>query len=789
MIRNYLLGALRDFKRHKGYSFINISGLTVGIVCFILMVLWVQDELSFDRYHENANEIYRVIGKMNMASKTNLLVRTPNALGPALKNEFPEIINFTRSRVVQGWPVQCGEKKFLDDYIAWADASIFDMFTYNFVKGNPKTVFNDMHSVVITERLAKKYFADEDPMGKIISISNDDFKVTGIIKNIPDNSSFFFDCIFPISNTEAYHHIDLDAWKGMRMFSTYIQLQKNSSRKELEKKIPGIIKKHDPESNMDIYLQPLTDIHLKSKFEADLYNYNQGDIIYVYLLSIVALSILFIACFNYMNLSTARSEDRAKGIAIRKVAGASRMDIVKQFLGEAIILSLIALIFAVILVYYLLPVFNSLSGKHLTFGLLGRLPFLLGMVALAVVTGIISGSYPAFLLSSFRPAAMLKGSGSTQKKRGAYLRKTLVVVQFTVAIVLILSTVVIYAQLVFLRTKDLGFNPHNVVVFTAAHQLNQDDEGKKALFMSNPNVLNLCLADAPMFLSERETDDVNWEGKNPGEKFTVYPARIDYGYIELYQMKLVEGRSFSKEFATDTSAYILNETAVKMTGYKSPLGKRFWVNGREGTIIGVVKDFHHRSLYGKIIPAVLMVPYEFGMASIRISPVNIAETIRFLENIWNQINRGPYPFSYTFVDEKIANLYKSEQKIGAIAQLSTLITLVVSCLGLFGLALYTSRQRTKEIGIRKISGASVSGMVWLISKGFVQLAAVGLIIACPLAWYGMDKWLQNFAYRINIQWWMFVFTGVVALAIAFLTVSFQVIKAARANPIDSLRYE
>jgi putative ABC transport system permease protein len=685
--------------------------------------------------------------------------------------------------------VQYGEKRFLGDIIAMTDSSFFEMFSFPIIKGNPKTVFNDKRSLVVTEGFAKKYFGDEDPMNKVLKLTGFDFKITGVMKNIPNNSHLKFDCIFPIRNTEEFNHVDFSSWQGLQLFQTYIQVQKGTSWKELEKKISGIVRKYDPESKMDIYLQPLTDIHLKSKFDLDLYNNNQGDIAYVYLLSVLALAILFIACFNYMNLSTARSADRAKGIAIRKVSGANRMDIIKQFLGEAIVLSFIALFFAVALVYFLLPVFNDLSGKQLTFNLLGRIPYVLGLIILTAVTGIISGSYPAFLLSSLQPVNVLKGSGSTPKKRGAYLRKVLVVAQFAVAIILILSTVVINTQLGFIRTKDLGFNPHYVINFFAAHQIEQNFEGKKALFLSNPNVLNFCNGAAPMFLYESETEDVNWEGKNPSDKIVMYPSRIDYGYIELYQMKMVEGRSFSKKFSTDTSAYILNETAVKTTGLKSPVGKRFRLNGQEGRIIGVVKDYHHRSLHNKIIPVVLMPTYSHGMASIRISPSNVAETLRFLDNTWNKINQSPYPFTGIFLDDKIAALYKSEQKMGTIAQVATLITLLISCLGLFGLASYTSRQRTKEIGIRKVSGASVSTIVWLISKDFMKWVMVALIIACPTAWYTMNRWLQNYAYRTGIEWWMFVCTGIVALLIGFFTVSYQSIKAARTNPVDSLKYE
>lgn len=789
MIKNYLLDALRNIRKHKGYSFINISGLAVGIACCILILLWVQDELSFDGFHENGDEIYRVITEKKIAENAIDSVLTPNPLGAALKKDFPEIINFNRALTIDNWVVQYGEKRFLNDVIAMTEPSFFEMFTFPFVKGNPQTVFNDMRSLVITEHFAGKYFGDEDPMGKVMKFSGFDFKVTGVIKDVPLNSHIMFDCIFPLTNLRELAHINLESWSDRTIFSTYIQVQKNTDWKQLEKKISGIVKKYAPQSGIDIYLQPLKDIHLRSKFDGDLRNYNQGDIVYVYLLSTIALCILFIACFNYMNLSTARSADRAKGIAIRKVSGAGRMDIIKQFLGEAIILSFIALIFAVILVYFLLPVFNDLSSKQLSFGLFSRIWFLLGLILLAVVIGIVAGSYPALLLSSFQPVSILKGSGSTPKKKGAYLRKSLVILQFAIAIILILATIVIYTQLKFLRTTDLGFDPTNVINFISMHQLDQNFEGKKALFMSNPNVINFCRGSLPLLRSESGTENVNWEGKNPNERIMMYPAPIDYGYIELYNMKMVEGRSFSKKFSTDVSAFILNETAVKATGMKSPVGKRFQIDGRDGLIIGVVKDFHHRSLHGKIMPVVLMLFYNEAYATIRINPVNIPETLRFLEKAWSKINWSPYPFTFTFASDTVRDLYKSEQKMRNIAVYATLITLLVSCLGIFGLALYSSRQRTKEIGIRKVSGATIASIVWIISKEFLKWVLIALVIACPPAWYAMNRWLQSYAYRTGIEWWMFALTGAAALAIGFLTVSYQAIKSASANPVDSLRYE
>jgi putative ABC transport system permease protein len=789
MIKNYLQDASRNIKNRKGYSFINISSLTIGLLCFILLFMWVREEISFDRFHLDKDELYRVIEKNPLADNEIHTVMTHNPLGPTLKNEYPEVINFTRTRIVQGWVIILGDKQFTNDNIAIVDPSFFKMFTFPFIKGNAKTALNNMRSVVLTERMAKKYFADQDPLDKVLQITGFDFKVTGIIKDVPLNSHIMFDCVIPLINMKYFWETDFERWDSHINFSTYIQLQKNSSGKELSKKITDIVKKNIPESKTEVYLQPLSDIHLYSKLDVDINNYKQGNITYVYLLSILALAVLFIACFNYMNLSTARSADRTKGIAIRKVSGASRGNIIRQFLGETIFLSMIALILAVILVYFLLPLFNDLSGKQLTFNLLLKIPFLLELIAIAVVIGLIAGSYPALYLSSFQPVTIMKGGGITPQKGKLFFRKTLVIIQFAIAIFLILSTIVIYTQLEFMRNKDLGFDPHNIITFFTAHQLENNFEEKKALFMSNPNVLNFSMGGVPMFLFESETDDVSWEGNDPNERITIFPSHIDIGYIELYKMKILEGRSFSKEFPTDVSAFILNETAVKAMGLKSPLGKRLRVNGQEGTIIGVVKDYHHRPLQAKIIPVVLMLNYAHGMASVRLHPQNVAETLHFLEKTWNKINRSPYPFTYTFADETIDNLYKSEGRIGAIAKYSTLITLLISCLGLFGLSSYTSRQRTKEISIRKISGASVSGIVLLLSKEFIRWIITALIIAYPLAWYGMSRWLQSYAYRIGIEWWMFVFTGAAALVIGFFTVGYQAIKAARANPIDNLRYE
>lgn len=790
MFKNYMLEAFRNIKKNKEYSFVSILGLTIGIACFILVFMWIHEEIYFDMFHKNSHEIYRIVVKKTLTKNTIHSVGTPNPLGPTLKNEFPEIINFTRTMLSTGWVIQYEDKKFFNsDITAYGDPSFFDIFTFPFIKGNPKTALNDPNSVVITENFAKKYFGDEDPMNKVIKFTYENLKVSGVMKNIPKNSHIQFDCILPIKNTERYFHRSFESWQGLNDFYTYIQVNKGTSQKELEKKIINIIKKNDPQSNSEIYLQPLKDIHLKSKYEGDYRNHEQSNIMYVYILSTLALSILCIACFNYMTLSTVRLLDRAKGISIRKAVGASRMDIIKQFLGESLIFSFIAFIFAVILVYFLLPLFNVISGKQFTFNLLFELPLLLQIIGFTFIIGIISGIYPSFTFSAVSPMNIMKKMGSTSIEKGKYLRKSLIFLQFGIAIILILSTIIIYVQMNFIKTKDLGFNTNNVYNFLTGHQFDVNFAEKKSLFMSNPNVLDFCMGGAPLSPNDYATNDVSWEGKNPEEQISICPRQIDYGYIEFYGIKIIEGRSFSKTFSMDSSAYIINETAAKNIGLTSPIGKKLRINGREGTIIGIVKDYHHLTLYKNIMPVVLMLPFEGAMGSVRINPLNIPETLKYLENTWNKINRSPYPFTGNFLDEKIADLYKAEKRMGMIGQFSTIIALLISCLGLFGLASYTSRQRTKEIGLRKVSGATVSNIVWLISKEFMKWVGIAIIIALPTGWYIMNSWLQKFAYRTEFEWWMFVLTSVIALAIAFFTISFQVIKAARANPVDSLRYE
>ncbi len=786
MFKNYLKITLRNIKKQKGYSFINIAGLAVGLACCIIMLLWVQDELSWDRFHKNADEIYRVIAEQQTKDQIIHNARTPDPLAPVLKEQFPEIVNVIRYQSFSGWTVRYGEKAFLNDNLGTADPAFFEMFTFPFIKGDPKTALQDRHSIVITEDMAKKYFGNEEPMDKIISIGID-FKVTGVIKNLPHHSHLHFDCIFPIINMEDMWSENFEDWERI-VFYTYVQLQKSGYVNNFSQKISNVVKNHYPESNINkIFLQPLRETHLYSTFQWDLDNYKQGNISYVYIFTLTALCILFIACINFMNLSTARSSIRAKEIGVRKVTGAFRMDIIKQFFGESILLSFISLFFAIFLTYLFLPVFNKLSDKQLILDFSSNIEFIIGLTAITILTGVISGSYPALFLSSFQPSRVLKDLSLTGKSSRSTLRKILVITQFSFTIILILSTTVIYNQLDYIRNRDLGFDKDHII-YAAEGPFRNKPEAVKSELLKNPSILHVTYSRPPNGKPWAESN-FNWEGKNPSEMIVMYTNVVDYDYLKTFKMEMVEGRFFSRDFAVDTSNYVINEAAAKAMGIVSPVGKLFSHGEREGNIIGVIKDFHLSSLHSEIEPLVLEMSHEPHHISIKITATNLPETISYIERVWEKLSGGKDPLSYEFLDETIDNFYRTEKKIGLVFRYFTLLVIFISCLGLFGLSSFTAEQRTKEIGIRKVLGASVSGMVMLLSKEFTKWVLLANIIGWPVSYFIMNHWLRNFAYRTNIGWWTFLLAGMMTLFIALLTISYQSIKAATANPVESLRYE
>jgi putative ABC transport system permease protein len=639
----------------------------------------------------------------------------------------------------------------------------------------------------LTEEMAAKYFGDEDPIGKTIKADNQwDFQVTGVMKNIPSNSHLQFDFLIPFIFGRELNYT-VDRW-GNSQFRTYVQIQTGVPVQEVIQKISGhLFEKPTIEKDARLNLQPLTRIHLYSNYEFDSAH---GDITYVTLFSIVAFFILLIACINFMNLATARSGNRAKEVGMRKVAGAHKTDIIKQFYGESILLAFIALLFAVIFVWLLLPAFNNLAAKELSMNITGNLSILLGLLCIAMLTGIISGSYPALFLSTFQPVMVLKGlrlSGS----KGSVFRKILVVFQFSLTILLIICTTGVYNQINYMRNKKLGYNKEHMIYFGMRGDMREKFDSVKNELLQNPNILGVTASsNVPTYGYTFSNSLWRWEGQSPDEEILMRAVFIDVDYFKTFGMEIAEGRSFSKEFPTDaTEAIMVNEEAVKAMGMEFPIGQRLSIGDNNFKIIGIVKNYHFRSLRQEIDPLILIYSPENSRALFaRLKSEQIPQTIGYIENAWKKFAPG-YPFNYRFLDEALDGLYRSEQRIGTLFRYFSILAILISCLGLLGLASFMAEQRTKEIGIRKVLGATASNIVALLSKEFTKWVIVANIIAWPIAYFALDKWLQSYAYKTNVALWSFILSGALALLIALATVSYQSIKAALANPADSLRYE
>jgi ABC-type antimicrobial peptide transport system permease subunit len=664
------------------------------------------------------------------------------------------------------------------------------MFSFPLIKGNPETVLSNPYSVILTEKTAAKYFAEENPIGKILTINNSfSVTVTGIIHNESLNSSLEFDLLSPfvIVLKESIGENNANNW-GFNSFGTYVMLERSASADNLNQKLKDYLKKYSDEETDELVLQPLTDIHLFSNLGHDLRN--RGDIKYVWIFSALAVFILLIACVNFMNLTTARSANRAREVALRKVVGAERSQLIRQFFGESILIALFALVIALILVELLLPLFNILSGKQLTSGWWNNPILSLGFIGLALVTGILSGSYPALFLSAFQPIRILK---STERSSGAnpLFRKVLVIFQFSLSIFLVIGTLIITRQLSFMRNIDLGFNRDQIIYLSIHGELHDKYGSIRERFLQNPDVLNITASMTLPTNIQGSPGTPMWEGRPPDAKMEIKADFVDYDYIETFEIPLVEGRSFSRQYSTDPeTAFIVNEEAVRRMGLKKPVvGKRFGFWNIDGQIIGVMKDAHFQALHYKIEPLVFkMYPSWLRRMYVKIRSVNVSATLASLENTWKEMNLG-YPFEHRFLDEDFLNLYNSEARLGKIFQSFAALAVFIACLGLFGLASFIAEQRTKEIGIRKVLGSSTAGIVALLNREFLNCIAAASLIAWPIAYFAMQAWLQKFAYQTNIKIWIFLLSASLGLAVALLTVSLQTLRAARANPVDSLKHE
>jgi putative ABC transport system permease protein len=774
MFTNYLKLAIRHMRRHWGYSLINILGLAIGMACCILIFLWVQHELSYNRFHEKADDLYLITVSGDQETGTS----SPWALVPALKNDFPEILKGSWYGV---FPLLARyENKSFFEQAALVGNEFLDMFTFPFVRGNPEYAFEDLNSVVLTERAAARYFGNEDPIGKVIQFENQiDLAVTGVIENIPNNSHMAFDLV--VSPVPFIGEARTRTWS--RDVSSYVLLQSQADPVEVENKISETIIKYDRRYDTKLYvgLFPVKKLHLYSFYGTD-------PVVYVYVFSAIAVIVLLIACINFMNLTTARSSIRVNEIGIRKVCGGDRNDLIKQFLGESMCLALMALICAVVLVYFLLPGFNSLAAKQLEFNILHNGTLLAGLVLLAVFVGLVAGSYPALYFSSFQPDRVLKNTFQTGSKKSG-LRKTLIVTQFTASILLIIATTTIYKQIQYIRSKDLGFSKDQILVVRARRQLMTNYNTVKERLLANPDVLQVSAASS-IPLNVNSNNPVYWEGRGPDSYVRMNFVCVDYDYFETFDMEMSYGRSFSREFPTDRENYIINEAALKLTAYKDPIGKMFSMWEKEGTIVGVVKDFHGTSLHNDIRPIVFVMyqnlPYSNWFIKIRGS--RIAESMDFVKKTIAAVVPG-YPVEPEFLDEHFQRQYIDEGRLGKILTSFTGLAIFISCLGLFGLVAFMAARRSKEIAIRKVLGASIWSVMRILSREFIILVVLANIIAWPLGLFVMSRWMRNFSYHTSIGLGVFIAAGTAALVIAILTVSHQAFRAATANPADRLRNE
>ncbi|MBO9613962.1 MAG: ABC transporter permease [Dyadobacter sp.] len=805
MISSYLKIALRSLWNKKAFASINIFGLAIGLATCMLILLFVQHELSYDRFNHNADRIFRVTLHGRIGGNDINIAGASAPAGPALLRDYPGVEAYARLSTNGTFLVKNGEKRFLEERVVFTDSNFFNFFSIPLLKGDANSVLKEPKTIVLTRSTALKYFGNQDPVGKSLEMGNSGmFRVTGVCEDVPSNSHFhynFFGSMKSITLGEK--------WLSSGAH-TYVLLRKGYPVAKLSAQMPQMVRKYiGPEiqeflgMSYDEYLrkgdkfgfglQPLTDIHLTSNLENELEG--NSNIKYVYIFTAIAVFILLIACINFMNLSTAGSAGRAKEVGVRKVMGSVRQQLMAQFLTESVLVTFFSLLVAFGMVVLILPGFNDLAGKRFDLQSILNARMIGYTLAGCLIVGLLAGSYPAFFLSAFRPVAVLKGSIQAGVKSG-WLRNTLVTIQFVVSIVMIVGTMVVYQQLRFIQNKNVGFNKEQVLILHDTYLLGDKARTFKEQLGNLSAVSSVTLAGyLPAGNSNNATDGFlpeNAENNITPYRFTTY--QVDEDYLKTLGIGLIKGRNFSKTFGGDSASILVNEAAVKQFGWKDPIGKRIRTIGngtpeskRFYTVVGVTKDFHFRSMHERIAPLVMFYGGDQYQMAIRVKTKDIPGLLKTVEKIWKATSDNP--FGYSFLDERFNNMYESEQRVGKLFGIFAGLAVVIACLGLFGLAAFTTIQRTKEIGVRKVLGASVLSIVSLLSKDFVKLVGIAIVIASPLAWYGMNQWLSDFAYKVSIEWWVFLLAGVLVVSVALLTVSFQSIKAALVNPVKSLKAE
>lgn len=785
MFKTYFKLAYRNILKDKGYSVLNISGLAIGLASSILILLWVQNELSYDKFQKNAGQIYRIVGDFG---DLKAAVNT-EAMPAALKAELPVVKDYARISLAFTVLLEAGNRKFEEKRAFYADPSFMDVFSFPLVQGDRDKALKRVDGILITQEMASKYFGHENPIGKFLRKDNhENVVVTGVLANIPANSDLQFDFILPMGALEkANTGSNGDKWENFNFYS-YIQLTQNfdpspANLAALEKQMTAIFHNHSP-MPVVFHLQPLTKIHLAPARMGDMPGH--GNAQYVNIFFITAILILIVACINFMNLATARSARRAKEIGLRKVSGAIRGQLILQFLSEAVFISFLSLFLALVAVRLFLPAFNEIADKKLAIPF-SDVRFWLSLLGIALLAGLVSGSYPALFLSGFNPVKVLKGN--VRSMGGNLLfRNALVVIQFTTSIILLVGTVVIYNQLKFIKSRNPGFEKANLLYMPTTGELWNKQQALKNELKQNPLTSDFAItSDLPTNL-QSGNGSAEWEGKDINLHMVYSLMDVNEDFIDVFKLKLVNGRSFSRSFPADSNNFMVNEKMLGIMGLNAAtaVGKTFSFTGRKGTIIGVVKDFNFKPVQQAIEPLILRYNKDGGFVVVRTLPGKTEATIQALSKISQQLNPA-YPFKFDFLDQDMANLYKGEQQMGNIFNLFAALGIFISCLGLYGLSAFLAEQRTKEIGVRKVLGASVLSIVYLLSFGITRLILIAVVIAIPLSWYAVNKWLAGFAYHITVSWLLFAGAALAVMVMAWLTVSYESLKAAMVNPIKSLR--
>ncbi|GAB4021940.1 ABC transporter permease [Spirosoma migulaei] len=789
MLRSYIKIAWRNLWKNKTFSFINILGLALGMACSLLIMIWVQDERQMDRFHKNDSRLYRVMENQHYTGVVNTFASTPGILAENIVKDIPEI-QMASQMLWENTPLFTVGNTFEKEKGRFVQGDFLTMFSFPLKEGNPKTALKRPDGLVISQKLADKYFKGQDPMGKTVRIDNtDDVMVTGILADMPESSSLKFDFLMSYDRWQKANKWARE-W-GNNGPRCYVLLAQNASVDKVNAKIKNYIKTKNKNSNVELFLQNYGESYLYSNWDAG--KQNGGRIEYVKTFSIVAIFILAIACINFMNLATARSVKRSKEVGVRKVVGAYRNSLIGQFLGESMLITLLSLVFSVLIVLLILPVFNTLTEKHLSLDF-SNPTFLLLLLALAVLTGLISGSYPALFMSSLNPVVILKGALKF-KSSATYFRKGLVVLQFGLSIMLILGTIVVYRQIQFIQTKNLGYDREGLLYMPLEGDLAKNFQTFRQELEREPGIKSVTCAQSDPLEVGSSTQGVKWPGKDTTQLILFSQNAISYDYVKTMGIKLLDGRDFSPDFSTDTSNYLINEAAARKMGYKTPVGKEMTMWDKKGKIIGLMKDFHYNSLHSAIEPLILHLQRGvndttnyWGSVLVRTQAGQTKQAVASLEASFKKFNPH-FPFKYSFTDQEFANLYKAENTVSKLSSYFAFLAIFISCLGLFGLATFTAEQRTKEIGIRKVLGASVPNLIGMLSKEFILLVLLAAFIAFPLGWYFLSGWLEKYAYRINLEWWYFLVAIMSAVLIALFTVSFQSIKAALMDPVKSLRTE